>query len=155
MPMTDIRTLLHEAAPGPSAPLDVEVLVVRAAHRPWHRRVVVWLAGLVAVVGVGVPLRSVLVPSTDGDVDRVQTVRPAPAPSWRVERLNDLTVHAEFVHGVAVWDDRVAYLPDGTSVVVADVRTGETHTVARPVLTKGTFSSVAGSGDWVVFLESI
>lgn len=151
--MVDIRTLLQRAAPKPSAPLDTDALFARAARRPRRRRFFVWLAGLVAVVGVGVPLRGALVPSDESDADRVRTVRSA--QGWQVVPIADLTVEGDVVQSLALWEDHVAYVVDRTRVVVTDVRTGESRTVATPVLTEGYFTAVTGNDDWVVFTESI
>lgn len=76
--MADIRTLLHEAAPRPVAPLDMAVIRARAERRP-VRRLLVWVAGIGAVVGFGVPTGSswLLSPGDSVTIDVV----PAPAPS--------------------------------------------------------------------------
>lgn len=52
--MTDLRTLLHEAAPLPSGPLDMGSVRRRAA-RLRVRRATTWLAGVLAVAGVTLP----------------------------------------------------------------------------------------------------
>lgn len=51
--MTDLRTLLHDAAPRPSGPVDIGALMAEAGRRrPW-RRIGLWFASLVAVIGIG------------------------------------------------------------------------------------------------------
>lgn len=65
--MTDIRTLLHEAAPTPAGPLDMAVVHARARRRSW-RRVGAWVAGLGVVIGAAVPVGgSLLVSAGQGD----------------------------------------------------------------------------------------
>lgn len=74
--MPDIRTLLHDAAPAPAAPLRMEEIRARA-RRPSTRRLVAWIAGLGAVLGVGVPVGAGLLPSAD-EADPVLVIDPRP-----------------------------------------------------------------------------
>ena len=66
--MADLRTLLHDAAPTPRGPLDLDA-VRRRAGRLGVRRAVAWVAGLGAVIGLGVPVAGgvggLLVPADD------------------------------------------------------------------------------------------
>jgi hypothetical protein len=80
--MTDLRDLLHEAAPVPSRPLDMSA--VRARSKQVDRlRLVAWLAGFGAFVGIAVPSGTLLVTSSnDGRtthvaIDEVATTAPA------------------------------------------------------------------------------
>jgi hypothetical protein len=69
-----MHTLLHDAAPKPVRPLDM-VAVRERARRRSLRRIVAWLAGVSAVIGVGVPLGSgVLVNAGKGE--RVGVIGP-------------------------------------------------------------------------------
>lgn len=72
--MTDIRMLLHEAAPQPLRPLDMTALRARARRRT-ARRVITWLAGLGIAVGAGLPVGGSLLVSA-GDVERADRVSP-------------------------------------------------------------------------------
>jgi hypothetical protein len=74
--MPDIRTLLHDAAPSPARPLQMDVVRARA-RRSSTRRLVAWIAGLGAVMGLGVPVGSGLLPSA-GEGDRVSIIDPRP-----------------------------------------------------------------------------
>src|SRR5688572_15633057 len=75
--MTDIRTLLHDAAPAPRAPLDVGTLLTRRPRR-WR----VWAASALAVVAVGggVAGTGALSPAGDGG-SQLSTRRTTPAPA--------------------------------------------------------------------------
>ena len=74
--MTDLRTLLHDAAPRPSRRIDVDALIAEAARRrPW-RRIVLWFASIAAVVGIGGGAIVGLAPA-----DRPAEVGTVPAPS--------------------------------------------------------------------------
>ena len=64
--MTDLRTLLHEAAPTPSRPLDMAA-VRRRSQRLGLRRVGVWVGALGVLAGIAVPVAGGLVPSSDPD----------------------------------------------------------------------------------------
>jgi hypothetical protein len=71
--MTDIRTLLHDAAAAPVEPLDMRPVLARA--RPRSRRWLVWLASLSAVGAIGAPVG--LQWANSGDHAQVRTL-PAP-----------------------------------------------------------------------------
>ena len=63
--MTDLRTLLQQAAPVPERPLDMADIRRRARRR---RGVVAWLAGLGALIGVALPVAGpALAPGGGGD----------------------------------------------------------------------------------------
>lgn len=175
--MTDIRQLLHRAAPAPQAPLDVEALGARVTRR---RRWLPWLAGLVAVLGVGVPTGRALVPAGD-EGERVEAVQnttttvPSTSVSDSVDMPSGCTRGAasrvvaegpvtvvdlaaftvpEFTSALAVWDGKVAY--GGTSgLSLCDLSSGELRVVARPVLDDGEIVAVDGEGTTAVFTESI
>lgn len=55
--MTDLRTLLHDAAAEPTRALDLDALAVRARRHTW-RRLAIWLGSLTALIGgtFGAPL---------------------------------------------------------------------------------------------------
>src|SRR5258706_12003232 len=80
--MPDLHELLHDAAPKPVAPLDMAALQ-RRAHRFSKRRLVAWLAGVVAVAGVGLPAGTTLLASANhGErVGVVNTTVPRPVSS--------------------------------------------------------------------------
>ena len=74
--MTDIRTLLHDAAPSPTGPLDMAAVRARARRSP-GRRLAAWIVGAGALIGVGVPVgNAVLV--TGGHDTAVEVVDPTP-----------------------------------------------------------------------------
>ena len=74
--MADLRTLLHDSAPEPSAPLDMAA-VRRRAQRTGMRRLAAWLAGLGAIVGIGFPVGgSILVNADQSEPPRVDRVTP-------------------------------------------------------------------------------
>lgn len=64
--MTDIRTLLYEAAPAPSGPLDMTAVRSRSARRSW-RRIAAWMGGVGLVIGAGVAGGGNLLVSTGSD----------------------------------------------------------------------------------------
>ena len=64
--MTDLRTLLHDAAPTPRRPLDMAA-VRRRSQRLGLRRVGLWLGALGVLAGVAVPVAGGLVPSSGPD----------------------------------------------------------------------------------------
>jgi hypothetical protein len=176
MTVADIHDLLHRAAPIPRRPLDVAALVARR-----RRRRLRWLA-LGAVVGVGVPAGTVLVPAGD-DGGRVQTVRPpetvhatvttvAPAPAPLPSGCTRGGAHGQLVPGpvtvvdmarfalpdsttaLAVWDSKVAY-GGRQGLTVCDLADGRSRVVAKPVLDDGEVIAVDGEGARAVFAESI
>lgn len=63
--MTDLRTLLHDAAPRPSRAVDVDALVREAVarRRPW-RRAVLGLGAIIAAGGLGLGATGVLSPAS-------------------------------------------------------------------------------------------
>jgi hypothetical protein len=73
--MTDLRTLLHDAAPRPAHAVDIDALTAEAARRrPW-RRIGLWLGSIVVVLGVGGGAVIGLAPADDpSEVDTL----PAP-----------------------------------------------------------------------------
>ena len=75
--MTDIRTLLHDAAPEPRAALDVDALLSRRPRR-WRT----WLVSALAVVAVGggVAGTGALSPAGDGGT-QLSTRRTTPGPA--------------------------------------------------------------------------
>lgn len=175
--MTDIRQLLHRAAPVPQALLDVEALGVQMGRR---RRWLPWLTGLVAVIGVGVPTGRALVPTGDEGhrVETVQTTTTTVAttalpdapemPSGctrgaasRIVAHGTVTVVdlaaftvPDFTSALAVWDGKVAY--GGTSgLTLCDLSSGEARVVAKPVLDGGEIVAVDGEATTAVFTESI
>ena len=54
--MTDIRTLLHDAAPTPAVALDMAAVRARARRTTLRRRVIAVLTGVGAAIGIGVPV---------------------------------------------------------------------------------------------------
>lgn len=150
--MPELRELLREAAPTPRQPLDTDALLARARRRrPRWWRIARWTLAVVGLGVAGISVGGVLQPASDGDDPRVRTVRPV--GTFAVEPLAQIPVEATWVSGLTVWGEYVAYVPDGESVVLVDVRTGDTRTVARPRLRNGEFYAVAGDGDWIVFAE--
>ncbi|MHB8467476.1 MAG: hypothetical protein ACYDH6_20685 [Acidimicrobiales bacterium] len=77
--MIDIRDLLHEAAPAPRRPFDVDGVATRAARRGLWRRVLAWATVLGAAVSLAFPLESALVPAGHGGTT-VESVRPSLLP---------------------------------------------------------------------------
>ena len=82
--MTDLSTLLHESAPTPRRPLDLDAIHARAQRRGGWRRW--WLGGLAAVLAVPASA-GILAPAHEGastvDTDRrppVVTPDEPPAP---------------------------------------------------------------------------
>lgn len=102
--MTDIRTLLREAAPQPLAPLDM-VAVRALARRRSMRRFVTWVGGIGVVIAAAVPTGgSLLVNAAGGGrdhngakneaqavdaVDRGTTDRSLSAPLVGTDRAGD------------------------------------------------------------------
>ena len=68
--MADLRTLLHESAPRPRSPLDLEALHARARRRT-NRRFATWLGVAGLALGIGVPGGTVFVTADRGDDHRV------------------------------------------------------------------------------------
>lgn len=82
--MSDIRTVLHQAASTPSQPPNMHAIRERA-RRLGHRRVFVWLTGAVAVLGVGFPVGNTILVSP-GSSDRISTIdADVPRPSRQDE----------------------------------------------------------------------
>ncbi len=70
--MTDLTTLLQEGAPVPQQPLDVDALLQRA-RRPSGRRLMAWLGGLGAVVGLAIPVGGALLAPADRRATEIVT----------------------------------------------------------------------------------
>jgi len=74
--MTDIRTLLHEAALSPLRPLDMAALQTRARRRS-IRRFATWVAGVGVVITAAVPTGgAILVNTSEGQRDRAERRDP-------------------------------------------------------------------------------
>jgi WD40 repeat protein len=76
--MTDLRDLLHAQAATPREPLDTEALFARVHRRSLRARLAAWLAALVALGAIGVPVEQALQPARSGTT--VHTVQPRPGP---------------------------------------------------------------------------
>ncbi|MGQ0434118.1 MAG: hypothetical protein ACT452_17150 [Microthrixaceae bacterium] len=77
--MTDIRMLLHHAAPQPLGPLDMTALRARARRRSL-RRFATWVAGVGAVITAAVPTGGAfLVNAAQGDRDQAAVEQDAGA----------------------------------------------------------------------------
>lgn len=75
--MPDIRTLLHEAAPTPLAPLDMEAVRARAVRR-MRRRLVAVVTGVTALLAASIPMgNTLLAPAGGGDASVI--IEPPPA----------------------------------------------------------------------------
>ena len=74
--MTDLRVLLHDAAPKPTRHLVFDALAIEAARRRRWRRVSAWLGGLGIVLGLGGGAVGVLAPA-----DRPAQVETLPGPT--------------------------------------------------------------------------
>ena len=75
--MSDIRTLLHEAAPTPLEPLDMEAVRARAVRR-MRRRLVALVTGVTALLAAAIPIgNSLLAPAGGGDASVI--IAPPPA----------------------------------------------------------------------------
>ena len=85
--MTDLRTLLHDAAPMPRHPLDMAA-VRRRSQRLGLRRVGLWVGALGVLAGVAVPVAGGLVPSSDPDAG-VQVI-PGPITTTTSTTTPDL-----------------------------------------------------------------
>ena len=115
--MTDLRTLLHDAAPRPTAALDVDAVLVTAAgrRRPW-RRIGMWFGGVAVAAGLTGGAVGVLSPASSTDVDT------APAPSER----------REVAQPSGEVDDRVTF-----EAASSTHETSTTTTAARTAATSG------------------
>lgn len=77
--MTDLRVLLHEAAPAPGARVDVDALIAEADRRRRRRRIGLWFGSIAVALGVGGGAAGVLAPA-----DRPSEVNTLPRPTGHI-----------------------------------------------------------------------
>jgi hypothetical protein len=120
--MTDIRTLLHEAAPAPFAALDMTAVRERARRRG-IRRIAALLLGAGMVVGVGAPFGiDALAPASR--TERVGTVG--------VEHVDDAAPPNRLSTEVTVGTDRTASAAARAPAATTVVRRSATHESTPP-----------------------
>ena len=77
--MTDLRVLLHRAAPTPAARVDIDALIAEADRRQRRRRMALWFGSIAVALGVGGGAAGVLAPA-----DRPSEVNTLPTPTEHI-----------------------------------------------------------------------